>query len=125
MPKKKYTTPWTDQQMNPCDVQERLTSYVEMIQGKMNAYYKAMNFTHSSPDDITVDFGKKYARVVHENGVQRSVHTFVNMINGDILKSGGWKAPAPNGVRGNIFANDFGASVVNEYGASYLKGPRW
>jgi hypothetical protein len=96
-----------------------------MIQGKMNAYYKAMNFTHSSPDDITVDFGKKYARVVHENGVQRSVHTFVNMINGDILKSGGWKAPAPNGVRGNIFANDFGASVVNEYGASYLKGPRW
>ena len=125
MPKKKYTTPWTDQQMNPCDVQERLTSYVEMIQGKMNAYYKAMNFTHSSPDDITVDFGKKYARVCHENGVQRSVHTFVNMINGDILKSGGWKAPAPNGVRGNIFANDFGASVVNEYGASYLKGPRW
>ena len=125
MPKKKYTTPWTDQQMNPCDVQERLTSYVEMIQGKMNAYYKAMNFTHSNPDDITVDYGKKYARVVHENGVQRSVHTFVNMINGDILKSGGWKAPAPNGVRGNIFENDFGASVVNEYGASYLKGPRW
>ena len=63
MTKKKHTTPWTDQQMNPCDVQERLTSYVEMIQGKMNAYYKAMNFTHSSPDDITVDFGKKYARV--------------------------------------------------------------
>jgi len=125
MPKKKHTTPWTDVEMNPIAVQERLNLYVEMIQGKMNAYYKAMNFTHSSPDDITVDFGKKYARVVHENGVQRSVHTFVNMINGDILKSGGWKAPAPNGVRGNIFANDFGASVVNEYGASYLKGPRW
>ena len=125
MPKKKHTTPWTDAEMNPIAVQERLNLYVEMIQGKMNAYYKAMNFTHSSPDDITVDYGKKYARVVHENGVQRSVHTFVNMINGDILKSGGWSAPAPNGVRGNIFENDFGASVVNEYGASYLKGPRW
>ena len=125
MTKKKHTTPWSDVSMNPIDVQERLNLYVEMVQGKMNAYYEMMNFTHSSPDDITVDYGKKYARVVHANGVQRSVHTFVNMINGDILKSGGWKAPAPNGVRGNIFENDFGASVVNEYGASYLKGPRW
>ena len=125
MTKKKHTTPWSDVSMNPIDVQERLNLYVEMVQGKMNAYYEMMNFTHSSPDDITVDYGNKYARVVHENGVQRSVHTFVNLKNGDILKSGGWKTPAPNGVRGNIFANDFGANVVNEYGASYLKGPRW
>ena len=43
--------------------------------------------------------------------------TFSNLVVGS--------APAPNGVRGNIFENDFGASVVNEYGASYLKGPRW
>ena len=124
MARKKHTTPWTDQTMNPIDVQERLLGYVEMVQGKMNAYWEMMKYTHASPDDITIDYGKKYARVVHENGVQRSVHTFVNMINGDILKSGGWKAPAPNGVRGNIFADDFGASVVNEYGASYLTGPR-
>ena len=125
MPKKIYKTMWTDQQMNPCDIQERLNGYVEMVQGKMNAYYEMMNFTHSAPDDITVDYGKKYARVVHTNRVQRSVHTFVNMINGDILKSGSWKSPAPNGVRGNIFEDDFGASVVNEYGASYINGPRW
>ena len=121
MPKKKHATKWTDQKMNPIDVQERLDGYVNMVQNKMNSYWKRMEYTHAMPDDITVDYGKKYARVVHENGVQRSVHTFVNMINGDILKSGGWKAPAPNGVRGNIFEKDFGASVVNEYGASYLK----
>ena len=125
MAKKKHTTPWTDQQMNPCDIQERLTGYVDMVQDKMNAYYEMMKFTHSDPDNITVDYGNKYARVVHQNGVQRSVHTFVNLTNGDILKSSGWKAPAPNGVRGNIFEDDFGASRVNEYGASYLKGPRW
>ena len=125
MAKKKHTTPWTDQTMNPCDVQERLTGYVDMIQNKMNAYWEQSGFTFADPDNITVDYGNKYARVVHQNGVQRSVHTFVNMINGDILKSGSWKAPAPNGVRGNIFEDDFGASRVNEYGASYLKGPRW
>ena len=125
MPKKKHATKWTDQKMNPIDVQERLDGYVNMVLNKMNSYWKRMEYTHAMPDDITVDYGKKYARVVHENGVQRSVHTFVNMINGDILKSGGWSKPAPNGVRGNILADDFGADVVNEYGASYLNGPRW
>ena len=112
-------------EINPLDVQVRLDEYVVMVQSKIDSYWKAMDFTFSDPPVVTIEYGKKYARVVHENGVQRSVHTFVNMINGDILKSGGWKTPAPNGVRGNIFANDFGASVVNEYGASYLKGPRW
>ena len=127
MPKKKHATAWTDQKMNPIDVQERINGYVEMVQGKMNDYWNLMNYTHDAPHTIYVEYGKKYARVVHADasGPSRSVHTFVNMINGDILKSGGWKAPAPNGVRGNIFENDFGASVVNEFGASYLKGPRW
>jgi len=107
--------------MNPIDVQEHLDSYVVMVQEKMNHYWKQMKFTHSAPPVIEVDYGNKYARVVHANNVQRSVHTFVNMINGDILKSGGWNAPAPNGVRGNIFADDNGAESVTEYGAIYLK----
>ncbi len=119
----KRTTPWTDQVMNPIAVQERIDGYVEMVQGKMNTYWELSKFTHDLPPVIVVEYGKKYARVIHQDysGPSRSVHTFVNMVNGDILKSGSWKAPAPNGVRGNIFTEDFGASVVNEYGASYLK----
>ena len=116
--------------MNPIDVQERLNGYVDMVQHKMNDYWNSMNFTNDGRDNevpvIEIEYGNKYARVIHRDysGFQRSVHSFVNMINGDILKAGGWKAPAPNGVRGNIFTDDFGASVVNNYGASYLKGPR-
>ena len=127
MAKKKHTTPWTDVQMNPIAVQERLDGYVTMVQDMMNFYWKRSGFTHDQPPVIEVEYGKKYARVIHRDysGPSRSVHTFVNLINGDILKSGSWKAPAPNGVRGNIFQNDFGAGVVNEYGATYLKGPRW
>tara|TARA_Y100001949_G_C15891448_1_gene288344 strand:- start:302 stop:685 length:384 start_codon:yes stop_codon:yes gene_type:complete len=127
MAKKKHTTPWTDVQMNPIAVQERLNLYVEMVQEKNNAYFKAMNFTFSDPPVVMSTYGKKYARIVkvdQSNG-SRSVHTFVNMFNGDILKSGGWNAPAPNGVRGNIFANDFGADRVNDNGATYLHGPKW
>ncbi len=119
----KRTTPWTNHVMNPCEVQVQLDAYVTMVQIKMNEYWHRCGFTHDDPPVIEVEYGKKYARVIYRdcNGPSRSVHTFVNMINGDILKSGSWKAPQPNGVRGNIFEDDNGASRVNEYGAAYLK----
>ena len=126
MPKKKHTTPWTEHQMNPCDVQERLNLYVEMVQGKMNAYWEQMKFTHSDPDNITVDYGNKYAKVVKNDGLNgaQSVHSFINMSNGDILK-GNWKTPVRTkkglAVRGNIFADDLGADRVNEHGPNYLR----
>ena len=127
MPKKKHATAWTDVSMNPIDVQERINLYVDLVQKKNNRYYEIYDFKFSDPPTVTVDYGNKYARIVKNDGLNgsRSVHTFVNMTNGDILKSGGWKAPAPNGVRGNIFANDFGADRINEHGANYLKGPQF
>ena len=105
----------------------QLDKYVELVQQKANDYWKLMGFTFADPPHIDVMWGKKYARIVKNDGLNgsRSVHTFVNMTNGDILKSGSWKAPAPNGVRGNIFANDFGADRINEFGATYLKGPQF
>ena len=105
----------------------RLEMYINMVQQKQVDYYKRYGFTHSDPDHISADIGNKYARVVKNdaNGQSRSVHTFVNLDNGDILKSGSWKAPAPNGARGNIFETDLGESVVNEHGANYLRGPQF
>ena len=112
---------------NPCDVQVQLEKYMAMVQEKNEQYYKICGFTHSDPDHISADMGRKYARIVKNDQLSgsRSVHTFVDLDNGNILKSGGWKAPAPNGVRGNIFDTDVGESVVNEMGANYLRGPRW
>ena len=105
----------------------RLEMYMDMVQWMNNRYYEVNEFKFSDPPKVTADVGSKYARVVKVDQLNgsRSVHTFVNLDNGDILKSGGWKAPAPNGVRGNIFETDLGASVVNEMGANYLRGPRW
>ena len=113
----------TTPEINPFDVQDRLDKYVALVQQKNNNYYKAMNFTFSDPPVVTVDYGKKYARIVKNDQLNggRSVHTFVNLLNGDILKSGSWKAPAPNGVRGSIFAADLGADRVGEHGANYLR----
>ena len=109
------------------EIMERLEQYMAMVEEKNASYFKRMNFTFADPDHISADIGRKYARVVKNDQLNgsRSVHTFVNIENGDILKSGSWKAPAPNGVRGNIFDTDLGESVVNEQGANYLRGPRW
>ena len=101
----------------------RLEKYMDMVQWKIDQYFEMAGFTFSDPPKVTVDIGRRYARVVKVDQLNgsRSVHTFVDLDNGNILKSGGWSAPQKNGVRGNIFDADLGESVVNEHGANYLK----
>ena len=103
------------------DGKSRLELYVDMVQGKIDHYWKMMEFTFAEPPYVTIDVGRRYARVVKNDSLNggRSVHTFVDLDNGNILK-GNWKAPVKNGVRGNIFDTDLGASVVNDHGAIYL-----
>ena len=112
-------------EINPFDMQVQLDKYVEMIQQKNNHYWKINEFTFSDPPIVSAWIATKYAKIVKEdaNGGQTFVHSFVNLENGDILK-GNWKAPVKNGVRGNIFADDLGASVVTEHGPMYLKPGR-
>ena len=94
----------------------RLNDYVGLVT-ELNAEYWTRNeFTFAPAPVASVSIGKRYAKVIKEG----SVHTFVDMANGNILKAGSWKAPAPNGVRGNIFSDDIGRSVINEHGANYL-----
>ena len=114
-------------EINPCDMQVRLDQYIDMVQEKNNHYWKINDFTFSDPPTVVPMYGKKYARIIKVDDLNgsRSVHTFVNMLNGEILKSGGWSAPQKNGVRGNIFDEDVGADRVNEHGANYIKGPRF
>jgi hypothetical protein len=118
--------------VNQQDVIRRIYDYADMVQVKQDEYFKRYKFTHSPSDKIEVKIGRRYAKVIKLDrdwddsgdpivqGRGGSVHSFVDMGNGDILKAAGWSAPAPNGVRGNIFNEDVGASVVNEHGANYL-----
>lgn len=52
---------------------------------------------------VIAEPGRKYARLVlaYGNSGSRSAMGFINLTNGDILKSDGWKAPAKH-ARGNI-----------------------
>ena len=94
-----------------------LAAYVAVVQAKNEN--GACRF---GPTTIETMIGPRYVRVVTviHNG-QRSCHSFVDRKNGDILKCGSWKAPAPNGRRGSIYDGDHGASCVGPYGTNYLR----
>lgn len=76
---------------------------------------------HHEAATFSVEFGRKYAKIIqgrHYGG--RSVYCFVDLENGDILKAATWKAPAPRGKRGSIFAADNGISCCDTFGLKYL-----
>ena len=97
---------------------KRLEEYVNRLDELRVAYYEG-RYDHVEPEEMRVELGRKYAKVWKGN----SIHTFVNLINGDMLKAASYKAPAPNGVRGNIFDEDCGMHCVGPYGALYVNGP--
>jgi hypothetical protein len=71
-----------------------------------------------SKSTVSVQYGKKYARIVLENGSSKSVHSFVEIATGNILKSASWQTPA-KGKRGSV--HDLAAGGFNQYGANYLR----
>ena len=86
--------------------------------------------------ETTHDFsiGKKYIRVYSvENGRPASCWGFINILeftkcnvkfeSGDVLKSAGWKTPAINQPRGNLFDGyDIPPHSMRLYGPDYLRG---
>jgi hypothetical protein len=94
---------------------QALNTFVEMINEATKNYatknYENLYWSddHSNKDayffPITLDFGKRYVRLVQHNGSSRSVYCFVDQTNGDILKASSWKIPA-KGKRASIFQLD-------------------
>lgn len=81
--------------------------------------HRREHFPSLSDPVMTIEKGSRYARIVRADG-QRSVHCFVDLTNGDVLKAATWKAPAKH-ARSNLNDADGGASGLGEYGAKYLK----
>ena len=100
------------------DIQAALTKFVDSVQ-VMQDEYMGKNFPSLGRALITVELGKRYAKLVRGRGTSRSVYCFVDLTNGDILKAATWKAPAKH-ARGNILAVD-PMSAVDVYGANYLR----
>lgn len=96
-----------------------LQAFCEAVDAKRKAYYEAQGYTTTlaAMQPATFERGGKNARIVTNETGSRSAFCFVDLSNGDILKSAGWKAPA-KGARGNI---KNGAADVGPYGAAYKR----
>ena len=86
---------------------------------EMKEIHRIKHSPRVPPTPITFERGRKYARIVVNHPNQRMAFCFIDLGNGDILKTNGWKGPAKH-PRGNIFAPDPLAGVTL-YGAEYLR----
>lgn len=74
--------------------------YVEMYLERLAVVCNERDdFSKRHPQLISAEYGRRFTRIVQDNGTQRFVHAFVDMTNGDVIKSAGWKAPQ-RGVNG-------------------------
>jgi len=86
---------------------------------ELEAHVAAVQAIVSDGIVISAMKGRKYVRIVSTSFGSRSVHHFVRLSDGAILKSASWKAPAKHS-RGNIRREDLTTSL-GDYGAYYLR----
>jgi hypothetical protein len=102
-------------------VNQKVIDYKNLITSKYDVYMTRNNFTKINACDFKIKEGKKYFKIIksYRMGSSKSVHSFVNKDNGDILKPASYNKPAKH-PRGNIFNNN-GAEALNCYQVKYLK----
>ena len=108
------------------EVLNRIDLFCIALQAFCNSRGKELPYSYV----ITSEVGKKNVRIVRrelwpnsEEPQHGSVHCFIDLATGNILKADGWKRPAPQ-VRGSIFKEDFDigpGKAVGEFGAAYLR----
>ena len=105
------------------DFNTAITNFLNVAQEIINNHWKSSGYTHSTPPILKVDGGKKFLKITREdaNGSGNSVHCFVEISTGNILKAASWKTPAKHS-RGNIYDTDNGKSAMDVYGCRYLRG---
>lgn len=94
-------------------LKEDLEKFVKLWQEKSNSYHDRMGYNWYEP--LTISIGKRYAKIINNTESQRSAHGFVDLANGDILKTASWSAPAKK-ARGNIFSEQVGMEAIDQHG---------
>lgn len=94
---------------------DALQAFVEGCKG-VYGEHMARIAPNVPPDAFRLDWMQKRVRVVRGG----SVHCFVDMTTGDVLKAAGWKAPAKH-ARGNIYDEHNGLAHIDPYGPAYLR----
>lgn len=96
------------------ETNERIKQYKRLV---ARIYATTYGDEHIGTHNVNADYGRRFVKI----SIANRVHTFIDFYNGDILKAASYKAPAKNGVRGNIWSDDLGESVIDHFGAKYLR----
>ncbi len=100
-----------------------ISRYIQGLQIRTNTYF-AEHYPNIGVPTFKGVVGKWYVKITKqtETGIGKlsdlSVHSFIDMANGDVLMAASWKAPAKH-ARGNVFTNN-GQDGATIYGAKYL-----
>jgi len=96
------------------NIKEQIANYVGDIQKAYHdsPFWGGKDGKNAEHHKFTVEYGRKFAKIIHNSWGQNGVHCFVELANGNIWKAGTWKAPQPNGVRGNL--NNFTKPLFSE-----------
>ena len=97
------------------EFKEKFTIFFKGCETIYSDYWINMKFIHQK-DEFSCKIGRKYVKIICGN----SVHTFIDIENGDVLKPANSKTPARH-ARGNIFDKDNGLKGMTEFGPYYLK----
>jgi hypothetical protein len=88
----------------------------------IDAYVEMANAHPSVPSGysyVADPSGSKYRIVMVDSGGRRSVHSFVDLNTGDLLKAAGWKAAA-KGVRYNLLDEMELVAEMFDWAGGYL-----
>jgi hypothetical protein len=78
-------------------VREAIAQYIAFMH-EASIKHTEKNFPMLKPDTYEVDGGRKYIRIVSD----RSVHSFVDALTGDVYMAAGYAKPMLNGARYNL-----------------------
>jgi len=102
--------------------------YCRAIQEATARHYEEAGYK-TNPGLVYPEYGRRFTRIVTDNGTQRFVHAFVDMTNGDVIKSATWKSPqkGKNGlaVRFNLVddeSRERGFLAIDPYGSYLYEG---
>lgn len=90
---------------------------------KISDEYMTQRFPRLPKPVFEARTGQRYVKIVRlDSAVQQhgSVHAFIDLTNGDVLKPASFKAPAKH-ARGNLFDDKKGLGSMGPYGPAYLR----
>ncbi|KFZ27707.1 MAG: hypothetical protein KQ78_00017 [Candidatus Izimaplasma bacterium HR2] len=97
------------------EFQDKFDSFYDgMI--KIERDYMKKHFPNNPLDEFSYKIGRRYIKIIRGT----SVHAFIDIMSGDVLKPASWNAPAKY-ARGNIFNKNNGLNYMTPYGPVYLK----